>query len=220
MELRDSEEPKKKQLEALKQQRESKEKKESVKSQLDLIMEYFKKNPDRDIKHPEIVDWVTAEWTKRTGKVFRDPDRGIRSLSQDGLLIKVAKGVYRYDPDLVVKRDLENFTPAQKEAIMKRDNYRCVVCGRGIANGVELQVDHIKPKDQGGKATIENGETLCAQHNFQKKNYKQTESGKKFFIRLYEMAKANNDKSLKDFCIQILEVYEKNDVNGHIIWKK
>lgn len=117
-------------------------------TQLDLIMEYFKKNPRRDIKHPEIVDWVVAEYQRRTGKIFRDPDRGIRRLSQDGLLIKVGKGIYRYDPDFVISRELEDFTEAQKEAIMKRDNYRCVVCGLGRKNGVELQVDHIKPKDQ------------------------------------------------------------------------
>ncbi len=28
-------------------------------SQHDLIIEYFKKNPHRDISHPEIVDWAT-----------------------------------------------------------------------------------------------------------------------------------------------------------------
>ncbi len=50
--------------------------------QADLIMEYFKKNPKREIKHPEIVDWVFAEYKKRTGMVFRDPDRAIRKLSQ------------------------------------------------------------------------------------------------------------------------------------------
>jgi hypothetical protein len=193
---------------------------EKGKSQSDLLMEYFKNNPNRDISHPEVVDWATVEWLSRTGKVFRDLDRGIRKLSQAGFLIKVAKGVYRYDPKLVKEREFEDFTPAQKEAIMVRDNYRCVVCGRGPKDGVELQVDHIKPKDQGGKATIENGETLCAQHNFQKKNYKQTESGKRFFIRLYDAAKANNDVSLQDFCRQILEVYEKNSVNGHIVWEK
>jgi predicted restriction endonuclease len=115
----------------------------------------------------------------RTGKVFRDPDRGIRSLSQNGSLIKVAKGVYRYDPDLLQCKELEDFSEAQKQEIMKRDNYRCVVCGRRREEGVELQVDHIKPKDQGGKATIENGETLCAQHNYLKKNFKQTESEKR-----------------------------------------
>jgi hypothetical protein len=189
-------------------------------SQLDLLMEYFKKNPKRDIEHPEIVDWVVAEYKKRTGKVFRDPYRGIRRLSQDGLLIKVRKGVYRYDPDFVVHRELEDFTPAQKDEIMKRDNYRCVVCGLGREHGVELQVDHIKPKDRGGKATIDNGETLCAKHNFQKKNYKQTESGKRYFIHLYEAAKKNNDKALQNFCAQILEVYERNDVNGHINWQR
>ena len=189
-------------------------------SQQDFLMEYFKKHPRKDIKHPEIVDWVVSEYNKRTGKIFRDPDRGIRKLSQEGLLIKVKKGVYRYDPDLIVNRHLEDFTMAQKAEIMKRDGYRCVVCGRGIKDGVDLQVDHIKPKDQGGKATIENGETLCAQHNFIKKNYKQTESGKKFFIRLYELAKKNNDKAMVDFCSQVLEVYEKNGVNGHIVWER
>jgi len=59
------------------------------------------------------------------------------------------------------------------------------------------------------KAEIENGQTLCAQHNFQKKNYKQTESGKRYFIHLYEAAKKNNDKALQDFCAQILSLRKK-----------
>jgi hypothetical protein len=206
-------------LAAIKEQR-LRDKDENVKSQSDLIMEYFKKNPNRNIKHPEIVDWVYTEWQRRTGKVFRDPDRAIRKLSQNGFLIKVAKGIYRYDPSLIVKRDLEDFTPTQKEEIMKRDNYRCVVCGRGIKDGVELQVDHIKSKDQGGKATIDNGQTLCAQHNFQKKNYKQTESAKRYFIHLYQMAKAINDIQTQKFCAEILEVYERNKVNDHIAWSR
>src|SRR3989344_3123131 len=189
-------------------------------SQSDLIMEYFKKNPKRDIKHPEIVDWVVDEYKKRTRGVFRDPDRAIRKLSQEGQLIKVSKGVYKYDPDFIKNRELEDFTPAQKEAIFKRDNYRCVICGKGRADGVEIQADHIKPKELGGKAEIENGQTLCAQHNFQKKYYKQTESGKRMFIRLYELAKKNNDKELTAFCEQVLTVYEKNNINGHIVWKK
>jgi hypothetical protein len=193
---------------------------DEVASQLDLLMEYFRKNPRRDISHPEIVDWATAEYLKRTGRVFRDPDRGIRLLSQRGILIKVAKGVYRYDPDLASKKDFEDFTQEQREAILKRDGYRCVVCGRGAMDGVELQVDHIKPKDLGGKATIDNGETLCAQHNFQKKNLGQTELGKKMFIRFYELAKKMGDKKLIDFCTQILEVYERNGVDGHIRWDR
>ena len=191
-----------------------------VMSQADLIMEYYKKYPKREILHPEIVDWVVTEFKKRTGKVFRDPDRAIRKLSQEGQLIKIRKGVYKYDPEFINHRELEDFTPTQKEEIFKRDYYRCVICGRGKSDGVEIQADHIKPKELGGKAEITNGQTLCAQHNFQKKYYKQTETGKRMFIRLYELAKKNNDKELLKFCEEVLKVYEKNNINGHIVWRK
>jgi len=135
-------------------------------------------------------------------------------------LIKVKKGIYRYDPKAVKERELEDFTPEQKANILKRDGYKCVVCGRGIKEGVELQVDHIKPKYLGGKSVIENGQTLCAQHNFIKKTLNQTETGKKMFIRLYELAKSENNEELKKFCADILETYEKHNINGHIVWKK
>lgn len=189
-------------------------------SQLEILKEYFLNNPLRNIPHPEVVDWAVEEYRKRTGKVFRDPDRGIRSLSQKGFLIKISKGVYRYDPQYVHNRNLEDFTDAQKREILKRDNYKCVICGKGNAEGVELHVDHIKPKDFGGEATIENGQTLCAQHNFLKKNFKQTETGKKMFIRLYNLAKSQKNEMLLKFCTEILEVFEKNGINGHIEWKK
>ena len=189
-------------------------------SQQDIIIEFFKNNPDRDIRHPEVVDWVTDTYKKRTGDVFRDPDRSIRKLSQSGFLIKVAKGIYKYDPKKAYKRDLEDFTASQKKEILKKDNYTCVICGRGKKDGVELHVDHIKPKDFGGEATIENGQTLCSQHNFIKKNLKQTETGKKMFIRLYELAKSEKNEELKKFCVDVLETYEKHNINGHIIWEK
>jgi len=83
-----------------------------------------------------------------------------------------------------------------------------------------LQVDYIKPKEFGGKATIENGQTLCAMHNFQKKTYNQTTTGKKMFICLYELAKKENDLRLLNFCKEILDVFEKHGINGYIEWKK
>ena len=190
-------------------------------SQLDLIMEFFKANPKRDISHPEVVDWVSVEWQKRTGKVFRDPDRGIRSLHQRGYLQKIAKGVYRYEPEMVhLREDLEDFSPALKKQILERDGYKCVICGFGKKEGVELHIDHIKPKDLGGKATLQNGQTLCARHNFLKKNLKQTETGKKMFLQMLETAKENDDKELIAFLCEVLEVYEKHNINGHIVWKK
>jgi len=188
--------------------------------QQDLIIEFFKKNPDRDIKHPEVVDWVVVTYKKRTGNIFRDPDRAIRKLFQNGFLIKIAKGIYRYDPKKVSIRELQDFTAAQKKAILKRDEYKCAQCGIGKKEGAELHIDHIIPKDWGGKATIENGQVLCSRCNFLKKNLKQTTSGKKMFVKMYEMAKKENNKEMIGFCKNILETYEKHNINGHIEWKK
>lgn len=188
--------------------------------QKDLIVEFFKKNPNRDIKHPEVVDWVVSAYKKKTGNVFRDPDRAIRHLAQSGFLIKISKGIYKYNPKMVCRIKLEDFTPEQKAAILKRDGYKCVQCGIGKREGAELHVDHIIPKDWGGKATIKNGQTLCSRCNFLKKNLKQTESGKKMFIRMYELAKSENNKEIMKFCSDILETYERHNVNGRIVWKR
>ena len=103
---------------------------------------------------------------------------------------------------------------------MKRDSYKCVICGKGKKEGVELHIDHIKPKYLGGKSVIENGQVLCAQHNFIKKTLKQTETGKKMFIRLYDLAKSESNKELIKFCTEILKVYEEHNINSHIEWKR
>lgn len=186
----------------------------------DLLIEYYKSHPNQDLTHGPVVDWVEARYKRLYKKKPRDTWRSIRSLHEEGLLIKVRKGVYRYDPEATIKRELENFTIEQKEQILKRDGYKCVICGKGKKEGVELHVDHIKPRYLGGSATIENGQTLCAQHNFIKKSLKQTETGKKMFIRLYELAKKENNNELKKFCADILETYEKYNINSHIIWDR
>lgn len=128
--------------------------------------------------------------------------------------------MYKYDPDFAKNRQIEDFTPEQKIEILKRDDYKCVICGRSAKEGYELHVDHILPKDKGGKATLENGQTLCSICNFRKKNYNQTESGKRMFIRLWETAKRIGDTDTVKFCEEILKTYEKFGINGHIEWKQ
>jgi 5-methylcytosine-specific restriction endonuclease McrA len=54
--------------------------------------------------------------------------------------------------------------------ILKRDNYKCVLCGRSPATtlGLELHVDHIIPFSKGGKTLESNLRTLCNQCNIGK----------------------------------------------------
>ena len=56
-----------------------------------------------------------------------------------------------------------------------------------------------------------------------KKNLSQTETGKKSFIRLLELVKATPDdpaaSQLENFLIDVLNVYEKHKVDGHVSWE-
>lgn len=196
-------------------------KKKNKITQSDLIKEYYSAHPGKNIPHHKSVPWLYSEYEKRAGKKFADPDRGIRSLADKGFLKYVKKGVYRYNENYKKDKILSDFTPKQKEEIKKRDGYKCVVCGKGKKDGVELHVDHIDSRQKGGEATtVDNGMTLCGPHNYWKKNLGQTESAKKMFIRFYSLAKQRNSKELMKFFSEILSIYERHGVNGHIEWKK
>jgi hypothetical protein len=192
-------------------------------SQTEFVKEWFIKRPNRDIGHEESKAGIETEYFKITKKRFEDVDRSIRKLAQIGFLIKIQKGLYRYDPKLASIRTLEDFSASDKSQILERDGYKCVICGKGTKDGIDLQVDHIKPKELGGSATISNGQILCASHNFLKKISSQTETGKKMFIRLLESVKNSDDKNaskIEKFCEEILKVFEKHDIDSHIEWKK
>ncbi len=186
------------------------------KSISELVLEYFKMHPNEDLRHGPVVDWVEDQYVKSGGTKPRDPWREIRRLHQEGKLVKVHKGVYRYDPSRVQEVELFDFPPEVKEEIFKIDNYRCVVCNRGIKDGVEICADHIKPKDKGGSNTVDNGQTLCTEHNLLKKNYSQTEAGKRYFIKIYESAVAIGDDRMVEFCKQVFDAYNKHNINTHI----
>jgi predicted restriction endonuclease len=194
-----------------------------IASQTEFVKEWFIKRPNRDISHEESKAGIEDEYFKITKKRFEDVDRSIRKLAQIGFLIKIKKGWYRYDPKKAKIRNLEDFSVSDKKIILERDGYKCVICGKGAKDGIDLQVDHIKPKELGGSATISNGQTLCASHNFRKKISSQTETGKKMFIRLLDSVKESDDKNaskIEKFCEEILRVFEKHDIDGHIKWKK
>ena len=52
--------------------------------------------------------------------------------------------------------------------ILERDKFRCHYCGRGIEDGVKLQVDHIIAKNKGGQNELSNYITACEECNLGK----------------------------------------------------
>jgi 5-methylcytosine-specific restriction endonuclease McrA len=49
--------------------------------------------------------------------------------------------------------------------IMRRDGFKCVICGAERSQGVRLHVDHIVPIAKGGKSVPSNLRTLCERCN-------------------------------------------------------
>jgi hypothetical protein len=54
--------------------------------------------------------------------------------------------------------------------VLKRDNFKCVLCGRSpsTTSGLELHVDHIYPFSKGGKTVEDNLRSTCAECNIGK----------------------------------------------------
>ena len=63
------------------------------------------------------------------------------------------------------KQERAKMTDSLRYDIMRRDGFRCVLCGRSAGDGVELEVDHITPISRGGKTEKSNLRTLCKSCN-------------------------------------------------------
>ena len=68
------------------------------------------------------------------------------------------------------QRQRELVTPSLRYDVMKRDHFRCCLCGRSSKDGVKLEVDHIVPVSKGGRTTMDNLQTLCWDCNRGKSN--------------------------------------------------
>lgn len=63
--------------------------------------------------------------------------------------------------------------------VFKRDNWKCVACGRSADDNIILHIDHILPRSKGGKDEEENYQTLCETCNIGKSNKDETNLRKK-----------------------------------------
>ena len=86
---------------------------------------------------------------------------------QPNIISKLQK--YKSDDDeeieTIIKaqkeKERKKMTPSLRYNILKRDNFKCCLCGRSAKDGVQLEVDHIIPIAKGGKTEPSNLRTLC-----------------------------------------------------------
>ena len=142
-----------------------------------------------------------------------DRGRAIRALhGKFGIIEKSGKGLYIFTGKYGEKNQ-STFSPALKAEILKKHNYSCRFCGLSKSQGAELGVDHILPESKGGKATLENGMTLCTRCNNIKSNYSVHSFGKKAFTTYLEIAIQHNNLEDINFFTDVLKVFEKHNKN-------
>lgn len=69
-----------------------------------------------------------------------------------------------------IQKERALMTSDLRYRILKRDNFKCQICGSTQADGVKLEVDHIIPVSKGGKTEPDNLQTLCDRCNRGKSN--------------------------------------------------
>ena len=60
------------------------------------------------------------------------------------------------------------FTTKQREEILERDGYRCVLCGNGNREGYDLYVEPLLPNMQ-PPFKLDDGCTVCSRHHHRRK---------------------------------------------------
>jgi hypothetical protein len=164
--------------------------------------------PMEVIKICEEADKIFASYGKPP---FKDRGRDVRALyGKRNIIQKTSKGEYVFT-GIFGKTNLSTFTLSLKKEILKRDGYKCCSCGLSDKEGVELMIDHMIPESRGGKATLDNGMTLCTRCNNIKSNYSAYTFGKKMFKKYYETSKINKNREDEVFFEEILAVFNKHN---------
>lgn len=87
------------------------------------------------------------------------------------------KRLYNHTLELIAQRQTRQYqiklerakmTDSLRYDILKRDNFRCQICGSCAKDGVKLHVDHIIPVSKGGQTIVSNLRTLCDRCNIGK----------------------------------------------------
>ena len=71
--------------------------------------------------------------------------------------------IFLFDPEPKTKR--KPMKPSLRFEILKRDDYRCQICGNTAKEGAKLEVDHIHPVSKGGSNNPDNLQVLCRDCN-------------------------------------------------------
>ena len=107
----------------------------------------------------EVIDGVLYKWQKC---IFCDNETYTGSIN---IICDNCKNERRKVADnKKAGNKVDKISDQVRWEVWERDNFTCVHCG----SRRDLSIDHIYPQSKGGKATLENCQTLCRKCNSKK----------------------------------------------------
>lgn len=130
---------------------------------------------ERRTDPPTMAEWVErsqgvfGRTNSNTGRRLRDVRNAfvVATYRQQGTGV----WVYQLERQLDAKLDAVAISPKLQTEVFTMKGRYCAMCGLGPADGTKLQIDHIVPREWGGKTELENLEPLCVPHNHGKKAF-------------------------------------------------
>lgn len=120
---------------------------------------------DKEVK---IIHHIKYEYAEKIINYFEKRRRKIRAVSvsqicnsyDDQLRMGRLKFLRDYTCNHNPKSN-RNISLKMRFNVLKRDKYRCKICGRSEKDNVKLEIDHIYPFSKGGLTVISNLQSLC-----------------------------------------------------------
>lgn len=156
-----------KQLKSTITKNECKELKITYKSFQKIENNYIKKHKLNPVMDTCIV--CNVEYTSPKGRNHYS-QKSIYSFNNIKETLKTAKLQLEYDNSREARKQFERnkLTKSMRYDVLRRDNFKCVLCGKFSQDGSILHVDHIIPIARGGKTVLSNLRTLCDECNLGK----------------------------------------------------
>ena len=99
-------------------------------------------------------------------EVILNPRQNYCSFGQD----KRANGLDLLNQWLKPTTKRQPIKPGIRFQVLKRDGYRCQMCGVTAQDGAKLEIDHIHPVSKGGGNELSNLQVLCRDCNAGKRD--------------------------------------------------
>ena len=115
------------------------------------------------IKAVENVNWIIKiEYISPAGRTFEKSTITVDLKMMSDFLRSEAAKNYKVDEK---RAERSKMNSSLRYDVLRRDGFKCQLCGRSAGDGIQLEVDHIKPISKGGKTERSNLRTLCRDCN-------------------------------------------------------